>query len=116
MSHYTTMDAGIIWGYIERYPDLMHQIAVELGYHNPPLGIPLEDADSERLVPLAEALAFMPERVLSADEAAAVRHGRRVPADESAVEHTRLTHEGEILAIGEPRGGELQPVVVFAPA
>jgi len=47
MSHYTTMDAGIVWGYIERYPDLMHQIAVELGYHNPPLGIPLEDADSE---------------------------------------------------------------------
>ena len=76
----------------------------------------LEDADSERLVPLGEALAFMPERVLSADEAAAVRHGRRVPADESAVEHTRLTHEGEILAIGEPRAGELQPVVVFAPA
>jgi tRNA pseudouridine55 synthase len=76
----------------------------------------LEDAESERLVPLGEALAFMPERVLSADEAAAVRHGRRVPADESAVEHTRLTHEGEILAIGEPRAGELQPVVVFAPA
>ena len=84
----------------------------------------LEDADEERLVPLREALAFMPERVLSAEEAAAVRHGRRVPSRESTAEHTRLTHDGEILAIAEPiagesggaRTGELQPVVVFAPA
>jgi tRNA pseudouridine55 synthase len=84
----------------------------------------LEDAGEERLVPLREALAFMPERVLSAEEAAAVRHGRRVPSQEGTAEHTRLTHEGEILGIAEPiagesggaRTGELQPVVVFAPA
>ena len=74
----------------------------------------LEDADA--LVPLADALAFMPERPLSAEEAAAVRNGRRIPADETVTEHVRLTHEGEIVAIGEPRAGELQPVVVFAPA
>ena len=74
----------------------------------------LEDA-GHRLVPLTEALAFMPERILSAEEARAVSHGRRVPAGEHA-EHTRLTHNGEILAIAEPRDGELQPVVVFAPA
>jgi tRNA pseudouridine55 synthase len=76
----------------------------------------LEDADPERLVPLGEALAFMPERVLSGEEALAVRHGRRVPVDESLAEPTRLTHDGELLAIGEPGAGELQPVVVFAPA
>jgi tRNA pseudouridine55 synthase len=76
----------------------------------------LDDADPERLVPLGEALAFMPERVLSGDEALAVRHGRRVPVSESAAEPTRLTHDGELLAIGEPRAGELRPVVVFAPA
>jgi tRNA pseudouridine55 synthase len=84
----------------------------------------LEDADPERLVPLGEALAFMPERVLSAEEAVAVSHGRRVPERESTAEHTRLTHHGEIVAIaervaGDPRAshtGELQPVVVFAPA
>jgi tRNA pseudouridine55 synthase len=73
----------------------------------------LEDAPRE--LPLRDALAFMPERALSAEEARAVSHGRRIPAGEPA-EHTRLMHEGEILAIAEPRDGELQPVVVFAPA
>jgi tRNA pseudouridine55 synthase len=76
----------------------------------------LEDADEERLLPLAEALSFMPERVLSDEEAAAVRHGRRVPKQASTAEHTRLTHDGEIVAIGESKAGEWQPVVVFAPA
>ena len=38
----------------------------------------LEDADPERLVPLRDALAFLPERVLSAEEARAVGHGQRV--------------------------------------
>ena len=36
----------------------------------------LADADPERLLPLSSALAFLPERPLSSDEAAAVRHGR----------------------------------------
>jgi tRNA pseudouridine55 synthase len=80
----------------------------------------LEDARASGLVPLREALAFLPERTLSADEALAVRNGRRIAGDGSATggapEHIRLTHEGELLAIAEPRAGELQPVVVFAPA
>ena len=77
----------------------------------------LEDAArGRRLVPARDALAFLPERVLSAEEAAAVRHGRRDPvARGSGRGTTRLTHEGEILAVAEPRAGELQPVVVFAP-
>ncbi len=77
----------------------------------------LEDADA--FVPLGDALAFMPERALSADEASAVRHGRRITTGDAPgphAEHVRLTHEGETVAIGEPRAGELQPVVVFAPA
>jgi tRNA pseudouridine55 synthase len=77
----------------------------------------LEDADPERVVPLAEALGFLPERALDEAEAAAVRHGRRVaggaPAPAPAV---RLTAGAELLAIAEPRDDELQPVVVFAPA
>ena len=40
----------------------------------------LEDADPDRLVPLREALAFLPERALSAEEARAVSHGRSVAA------------------------------------
>ena len=76
----------------------------------------LEDASEERLVPLAEALAFMPERLLSEAEATAVRHGRSVPATGDEAEHVRLTHAGDLLAIGEPQASELRPVVVFAPA
>jgi tRNA pseudouridine55 synthase len=91
----------------------------------------LEDADPERIVPLAEALAFLPERVLDEGEAAAVRHGRRVAVGAAAAAPgqrasaapsrpdpvvVRLVHGGELLAIAEPRGDELQPVVVFAPA
>jgi tRNA pseudouridine55 synthase len=75
----------------------------------------LADA-GERLVPLAEALAFLPERQLSAQEAQAVRHGRRLPGTAADSPQLRLTHEGELIAIAEPRAGELQPVVVFAPA
>jgi tRNA pseudouridine55 synthase len=76
----------------------------------------LEHADPDRVVPLRDALAFMPERLLSAEEAGDVRHGRRIPARADAHGAHRLTHEGEILAIAEPRAGELQPVVVFSPA
>ncbi len=77
----------------------------------------LEDADPERLVPLRDALAFLPERVLSAEEAVAVGHGRGVTLGGAAeAEHFRLTHAGELLAIAEPRAAELKPVVVFAPA
>jgi tRNA pseudouridine55 synthase len=81
----------------------------------------LEDADPDRLVPLGDALAFLPERVLSADEARAVSHGRAVPAaadsdEHDSDEHVRLTFDGELLAIAAPRAAELKPVVVFAPA
>lgn len=75
-----------------------------------------EAAPAGGLVPLREALAFMPEQALSAEEAAAVRNGRRVQAHEGVSGPVRLTHEGELLAVAEPHERELQPVVVFAPA
>jgi tRNA pseudouridine55 synthase len=74
----------------------------------------LEDAGDERIVPLRDALAFMPERVLSAEEALAVGHGKRIEGE--AAGYMRLTHEGEIVAIGESQAGQVRPVVVFAPA
>ena len=85
---------------------------------NAPPSAPSSLADAgERLLPLAEALAFLPERELSREEADAVRHGRRLrPPQTGEPEHLRLTHDGELIAIGEPRAGELQPVIVFAPA
>jgi tRNA pseudouridine55 synthase len=77
---------------------------------------PFSLADAgERPLPLADALAFLPARELSAEEADAVRHGRRLPGAD-VPERVRLTHAGELIAIGEPRAGELQPVIVFAPA
>jgi tRNA pseudouridine55 synthase len=76
----------------------------------------LEDADPERLVPLEEALAFLPERPLSEDEAVRVSTGRRVDAADASGPHVRLTHAGELIAIGEPRDAELQPALVFRPA
>lgn len=78
----------------------------------------LADADPERIIPAAEALAFLPERSLDADEAAVVSHGVRVKAKaEGAPEGpaVRLTYAGTLLALAEPRGSELQPVVVFGP-
>jgi len=75
----------------------------------------LSNSDRERIVPLAEALAFLPERPLDPDEAMRVANGVPVPAGDRATEPaTRLTHAGELVAIAEQRGSELQPVVVFA--
>lgn len=75
----------------------------------------LEDADDEHLVPLEDALSFLPERPLGADEAQLVRHGRPLvgPASQATV---RLTYERRLLALGERRGSDLHPAVVFDPA
>jgi tRNA pseudouridine55 synthase len=74
----------------------------------------LEDAGRE--LSLAEALAFLPERALNAEEAIAVSHGRRVPAEGGEAGDVRLTAGDRVVAIAERRGDELQPVVVFEPA
>jgi tRNA pseudouridine55 synthase len=78
----------------------------------------LEDADPERLVPLAEALTFLPERALDLEEARMVSHGRElVAADVSALESsaaTRLTHDGRLLAVYERCEDRLKALVVFA--
>jgi tRNA pseudouridine55 synthase len=74
----------------------------------------LEDADPERVVAPFEALPFLPAVELDAAAAGAVAHGRRVAGE--ALAAVRLVHAGELVAIAEPRGGELQPVVVFSPA
>jgi tRNA pseudouridine55 synthase len=74
----------------------------------------LDDADPGRIVPLEDALAFLPERCLDAEEARRVSHGARLALRDEAGP-SRLTHEGQVVAIGEPEGTELRPVVVFAP-
>jgi tRNA pseudouridine55 synthase len=73
-------------------------------------------SDAGRELTLSEALGFLPQRLLSEPEAVAVRHGRRVPAGQDAEAHVCLGDGERVLAIGELRGEELQPVVVFEPA
>ena len=75
----------------------------------------VEQADPGNLLAPEVALAFLPERKLDAAEARAIGHGRRIAAGGEGEGAWRLTHAGEVLAIAEPRAGELQPVVVFKP-
>lgn len=77
----------------------------------------VEDADAEHLMPLSEALAFMPERALTADEAERARHGSAVSGptiDAVPATSVRLTTGGQLLAIAEPRDGLLKPVTVLS--
>ncbi len=75
----------------------------------------LEDADPERAIHLEEALSFLPERPLTAEEAQGARHGRLL-AGSTEHEAVRLTHAGRLVAIGVPREGKLKPDVVFDPS
>jgi tRNA pseudouridine55 synthase len=75
----------------------------------------LDDASEERIVPLNDALDFLPERVLEEDEAARAANGVPLPIANCQVptEHVRLTHQNRLLAIAELRDGALHPTVVF---
>lgn len=74
----------------------------------------------EEPISAGEALAFLPERPLSAEEAEGVGHGRPVEAaadgEASAGEGkaSRLTHEGRLVAVARRRDESLRPEVVLA--
>jgi tRNA pseudouridine55 synthase len=74
------------------------------------------DADEQRLVPLDDALAFLPAVALAGDEARRAGHGVAIrpspPAP--AAGPVRLRDEDGLIAIAEPReDGTLKPVVGF---
>jgi tRNA pseudouridine55 synthase len=75
----------------------------------------LDDADDERIVPLAAALAFLPGRELDDDEAERMSHG--VPIASGRPNGTSrpvcLTHGARVVAIAEPHEDRLKPLVVF---
>jgi tRNA pseudouridine55 synthase len=82
----------------------------------------LAAVDEERLVGLVEALSFLPERPLDAEEERLARTGRAVENGvENAVENglgagapnVRLTARGELVAVAERRDGKLKPVTVI---
>ena len=82
-------------------------------------------ADGDRAVPIARTpipsawcrwrrrSPSCPSASSTRREADAVAHGRRVAGWIDGP--TRLTARGELIAIGRPREGEIQPDVVFAP-
>lgn len=74
----------------------------------------LDQASEQRVIPLNEALGFLPERGLADDEARRALNGVAVPTpDTRDPTPVRLTHDDRLIAIAEPRHGTLKPVVVF---
>jgi tRNA pseudouridine55 synthase len=79
----------------------------------------LEDADPDRIVPLEEALSFMPQHELNADEVPRVRNGMPANCPLPTSAHCplpsalRLTHAGKLIAIGQPSGDVIRPTVVL---
>ena len=70
------------------------------------------DADPERIVPLDDALAFLPAVERAGDDARRAGHGVAIPG--SADGPVRLRDAGGLVALAEPRGdGTLKPVVGF---
>jgi tRNA pseudouridine55 synthase len=80
-------------------------------------------AASDTVVPLDDALHFMPAVRLGPEEAERASHGVAVPAPggtRSAASEpfpsqaaVRLVDQAGLIAIAEPRGGRLKPVVGF---
>lgn len=69
-------------------------------------------ADEERIVPLDDALAFLPAVELTGDDARRASHGVAVPG--AAPGTVRLRDDDGLLALAEPReDGTLKPVVGF---
>jgi tRNA pseudouridine55 synthase len=70
------------------------------------------DASEEAIVPLRDALAFLPEVVLDGDHARRAGHGVAVPGRADGT--VRLSDADGLIALAEPRGDEtLKPVVGF---
>ena len=70
------------------------------------------DANPEHVIDLGEALGFLPEVRLEPDDAERARHGAPVgePAGGGII---RLSDSEGLIALAEPRGGKLKPIVVL---
>ena len=71
----------------------------------------VEDAADGDVIPLGDALAFLPERRLEGDAARAASHGRAVPGEADGV--VRLVDADGLIALAEPRDAQLKPIVGF---
>jgi tRNA pseudouridine55 synthase len=75
----------------------------------------VQDADPERVLPLEQALAFLPRVEVDADAAWRAGHGQTIHGRaEADVEHVLVADADGPVAIAEPReDGLLKPVVGF---
>jgi tRNA pseudouridine55 synthase len=74
----------------------------------------VRDADEERLMPIDNALSFLPERRLDAEEARRAAHGVALQDLTPVGGAVRLTDGDGLIALAEPReDGTLKPVVGF---
>ena len=74
----------------------------------------LGDADPDRLIPLADALDFLPLRRLDQDDAQRARNGVAVPlGDAPEADAVRLVADGRLVAIARAQSQQLKPFVVF---
>jgi tRNA pseudouridine55 synthase len=72
------------------------------------------DADPDRVIPLRDALSFLPELRLGAEDARRAGHGVAVPGAVGDQRTVRLVDEDGLIALAEPAGGGLlKPVVGF---
>jgi len=76
----------------------------------------VSSASSERLIGLDEALGFLPERRIGAEDARRAGHGVAVPGEAAGV--VRLTGPEGLIALAEPGAepGTLKPIVGLASA
>jgi hypothetical protein len=65
------------------------------------------------LVPLEELLPDFPTYDLSEGEAIRVSHGNSIPCEYADAEYIRLMFRAKLIAIGEIRGGVIQPTIVL---
>jgi tRNA pseudouridine55 synthase len=73
----------------------------------------VDDADPTRVLPLEQALDFLPRLELDAEAAWRAGHGQSIPGEAEAEQVLLADAEGPV-AIAEPRpGGVLKPVVGF---
>ncbi len=76
----------------------------------------LDDASEERIVPLNEALDFMPARELDEEEAKKAANGVALDTGHWALgtgHHVRLVQGSRLIAIAEASADTLKPTVVF---
>lgn len=70
------------------------------------------DADPQRVIPVAEALEFLPEVRLDAEQARRAGHGAAVAGRADGV--VRLTDDQGLIALAEPaQDGRLKPIVTL---